>query len=165
MPRGTLRRDHAAPSPADPWPGSAALATAVAALLSALGGLAGFWLAKRTADRTGQAERDAETGPYLERLQQWSAQIYAEKDRMLDECLRRCTEQVALVRAECDAELDRTRVAHTRALEDLRIQTRAQVIGAQQREDHWRRAAQGQLRRGATTPGPTRGRRTVTGGG
>ncbi len=131
---------------------SAALAGGIAAVLSALATFAGMWLARRAQRNTDQ-DRDTERRKeYLGQLQTWSADIYAEKDRMLDQAREDCERRIAELTREW---ADRTRAAgerHQQALRDLEVRLRAQLFSAQAREDYYRRAAEGGLRPGERPP-------------
>ena len=139
----------------------ATLAGAIAAVLSALATLAGVRLAGRAsanAERAKQAEdRRQAAGDYdgyLERLQAWSTDIYAEKDRMIDDQAQRYQARLAEAEADCDRRLERLRLETSRTLRQEQVQMRAQVLTAQSRERYWYRAAQGRPIPGERPPPP-----------
>jgi hypothetical protein len=120
---------------------SVALAGVLAAVLSGLATLAGIWIAQRAQHHTN-TERDLDRKrEYLSQLQSWSADINAEKDRML-----------AAERVDCDRRLDQARQQHRQEARGLELSWRAKVHAQARLTDYWQRAADGRLEPGEQPP-------------
>lgn len=123
--------------------GTVAVAGAVAVLISAFTGFAGWRLARRA--QTSAERRDAEIqrAPYLQQLQDWSQRLMKEEADRRSQDRAEWEDRLARERADCDRRIARVEVDHERKVRDLEVQWGAKLLVAQRTIAGWRRWAEG----------------------
>lgn len=128
----------------------------IAALISAVTGIATWQLAHR-AQLTAQRRQDAiDRAPYIEQLQAWSWRTIQEAEQRAKAAERECDERIKRERADCADRIRGVREDADHKLRDLQAQVGARVLAAERREDYWRRAYNGELGEGERPPPPRR---------
>ena len=124
--------------------GTVAVAGAVAVLISALTGFAGWRLARRAQSTADRREEEIQRAPYLQQLQDWSRGLLEEEAKRRAQDRVEWEERLARERADCDRRVARAEVDHERQVRDLEVQWGAKVLVAQRTVAAWRRWAEGE---------------------
>ena len=123
--------------------GTVAISGAVAVLISAFTGLAGWMLARRAQTSAERREEEIQRAPYLQQLQDWSQRLMKEEaDRRAQDRVE-FEDRLARERADCDRRVARVEVEQERRVRDLEVQWGARLLVAQRSVTAWRRFAEG----------------------
>jgi len=124
--------------------GTVAVTGAVAVLISALTGFAGWRLAKQAQVSADRREEEIRQAPYLRELQDWSRGLLEEEAKRRAQDRLEYEERLARERADCERRVARVEVDHERKLRDQEVQWGAKLLVAQRTIAGWRRWAEGE---------------------